>query len=65
MGNLPRIVPAHKPEDRESAGVNPATCRHEFAPCKFAGYDYWCQICLIPGKPDDDFIEVDFRVIET
>jgi hypothetical protein len=44
------IVPAIAPANRESGGINQATCQHRWAFNRFGGYDYWCQTCLLPGK---------------
>ena len=51
------IVPAVVPENREYAGVNQAKCQHRWAKCNLAGYDYWCQSCLVPGKEKEDYNE--------
>jgi len=46
----PEIVPAVTPSRQESAGVRQSDCRHEWAFSPLAGYDHWCQRCLIPGR---------------
>jgi hypothetical protein len=62
MTDLPQlqaVVPAIVPPDRESAGINPATCDHRWAYNPFGGYDYWCQTCLIPGKVPNQMTTVE------
>ena len=50
FGDLsPAVVPAVMPSHQESAGVCQARCQHEWEHSPLAGYDYWCQRCLLPG----------------
>ncbi len=50
----PLIVTAWEPEDRELAGINQATCVHEWVKGGFPPHDYICRRCFISGDLIDD-----------
>lgn len=45
MTSAPNIAPAVTPANDEQA-----RCAHRWDKSPLAGYDYWCQRCLIPGR---------------